>query len=58
MKARNRIKDGNKSLKLTQTLAFIYVNTKIFQVLITNSCTNTSFFYFSSFIIKTVTPTS
>ena len=57
MQAIDKIRDRTKPLQLTKTPASIFLNTKIYQVPVTNSCTNIFFSRFSSSIIKTVTPT-
>ena len=57
MQATDRIRDKTKPLQSTQTSTPTYSSTKTYQVLITNSCTNTSFSRLSSAITGTVTPT-
>ena len=57
MQATDRIRDRTKHLRSTQTSAPTYSSTKTYQVPVTNSRANTSFFRFSSSIMKTVMPT-
>ena len=57
MQARNRIRNRTKPLQLTETLASIYSNTKIYQLSITNSYNNTSFSCLSSSMTRIITPT-
>ena len=56
MQAKDRIRNKTKLLQSIQTSASTYSSTKTYQVPVTNSCANTSFFLFSSYIIKTVIP--
>ena len=56
MQATDKIRDRTKLLQSTPTLAPIYLSTKTYQVLVTNSCANISFSCLSNCITKTVTP--
>ena len=57
MQATNKNKNRTKFLQLTQTSASTYSSTKTYQVLVSNSCANTSFSHLFSSITGTVMPT-
>ena len=57
MQVIDRIRNKIKLLQLTQISVLIYSSTKIYQVLVINSCANTFFPYFSSSITGIVMPT-
>ena len=56
MQATDRIRNRTKPLESIQNSAPTYLITKTYEVLVTNSCTNTSFSRLLSFIIGTKTP--
>ena len=57
MQAIDRIRNRIKFLQSTQSSACIYLSSKTYHVLITNSRTNTSFSCLFSFITRTLMPT-
>ena len=57
IQATDRIRDRTKPLQSTQTSASTYSSTKIYQVLVNNSCANSSFSCLSSSITGTTMPT-